>query len=47
METGATWEKQGRSGKLVFSEVITRYLDTAGEPVVTARSVSVRTEGPR
>ena len=47
IETGATWEKQGRSGKLLFSEHITRYLDAAGEPVVTARSVSVRTEGPR
>jgi acyl-CoA thioesterase FadM len=43
-EVGRTWEKEGRSGKLVFSETITRYVDETGEPIVTARSVSVRTE---
>jgi hypothetical protein len=49
--TGAThpgkqWERQGRSGKLVFSESITEYRDQQGELVVTARSVGVMTEGP-
>jgi hypothetical protein len=42
---GKTWEKQGkRAGKLVFSETITEYRDEAGELVVTARGVGVRTE---
>ncbi len=42
---GATWEKQGRrGGKLVFIESITEYRDQAGELVVTARGVGVRTE---
>ena len=44
---GDTWEKEGRrAGKLVFSESITEYRDQAGELVVTARSVGVRTERP-
>jgi hypothetical protein len=43
---GERWEKQGRSGKLVFSEQITEYRDAGGELVVTARSVGVRTERP-
>jgi hypothetical protein len=43
---GESWEKQGRSGKLVFSESITEYRDQDGEVVITARSVGVRTEGP-
>lgn len=43
---GEQWEKQGRSGKLVFSESITEYRDQHGELVVTARSVGVRTERP-
>jgi len=42
---GETWEKQGRrGGKLVFSESVTEYRNAAGELVVTARSVGVRTE---
>jgi len=42
---GETWEKQGRrGGKLVFNELITEYRDEAGELVVTARTVGVRTE---
>jgi acyl dehydratase len=42
---GERWEKEGkRAGKLVFSETITEYRDAAGELVVTARSVGVRTE---
>jgi hypothetical protein len=45
---GSTWEKESRrGGKLLFSEHITDYFDAAtGEPVVTARSVGVRTERP-
>lgn len=43
---GERWEKQGRSGKLVFSEAITEYRDKNGDLVVTARSVGVRTERP-
>ena len=43
---GERWEKQGRSGRLVFSEYITEYRDQHGELVVTARSVGVMTEGP-
>jgi N-terminal half of MaoC dehydratase len=43
---GERWEKQGRSGKLVFSESITEYRDQHGELVITARSVGVRTERP-
>jgi acyl dehydratase len=43
---GEQWEKQGRSGKLVFSEMITEYRDEHGELVVTARGVGVRTERP-
>ncbi len=43
---GKRWEKEGRSGKLVFSESITEYRDERGELVVTARSVGVMTERP-
>ena len=44
---GKTWEKEGkRSGKLVFSESVTEYRNQAGELVVTARGVGVRTERP-
>jgi hypothetical protein len=41
---GGTWEKQGRSGRLRFTEQITEYRDETGELVVTARSVSVQRE---
>ena len=43
---GERWEKQGRSGKLVFSESITDYRDAEGALVVTARAVGVMTERP-
>jgi acyl dehydratase len=43
---GQRWEKQGRSGRLVFFESTTEYRDQDGELVVTARSISVVTEGP-
>jgi hypothetical protein len=44
---GETWEKEGRrGGKLTFSESITEYRNQAGELVVTARGVGVRTERP-
>lgn len=44
---GERWEKQGRSGTLVFTEHITEYRDEQGELVITARSVGVMTEGPK
>jgi hypothetical protein len=44
---GERWEKEGRSGKLVFSEHVTEYRDEQGELVITARSVGVMTEGPK
>ena len=43
---GDSWEKEGRSGKLVFSETITEYRDQHGDLVVTARGVGVMTEKP-
>jgi acyl dehydratase len=43
---GERWEKQGRSGKLIFNEVITEYRDEAGDLVTTARSVGVMTQRP-
>lgn len=43
---GKTWEKQGRSGKLVFNERFIDYHDERGNVVVTARTVAVRTERP-
>ncbi len=43
---GAQWEKEGRSGKLVFSENVTEYRDQNGELVITATGVGVRTERP-
>lgn len=41
-----TWEKNGRTGRLAFVERVTEFCDEAGEPVVTARSVSVVPEAP-
>lgn len=43
---GDTWKKEGRSGKLRFSETITEYRTLDGELVVTARSVGVMTQRP-
>ena len=44
---GKRWERQGRrSGKLVFSELVTEYRDQNGDLVITAISVGVRTERP-
>lgn len=43
---GDQWEKEGRSGRLKFSESVTEYRDQHGELVLTARSVTVLTEGP-
>lgn len=43
---GDSWEKEGRSGKLRFTETITEYRTLDGELVVTARSVGVLTERP-
>lgn len=39
---GETWERDGRSGRLAFSETITDYLSESGELVVRARAVGVR-----
>ena len=44
---GERWEKEGRSGKLVFTEHVTEYRDEQGELVITARGVGVMTEGPK
>jgi hypothetical protein len=43
---GDRWEREGRSGKLLFSETITEYRDQHGELVITARGVGVVTERP-
>jgi acyl dehydratase len=44
VKPGATWTKEGRrGGTLEFSESITEYRNAAGELVVTARGVGVRT----
>ncbi|MCB1645907.1 MAG: MaoC family dehydratase N-terminal domain-containing protein [Pseudomonadales bacterium] len=44
---GKSWEKEGRrGGKLMFSETVTEYRNQAGELVVTATGVGVRTERP-
>ena len=43
--TGKSWEKHGRKGgRLLFSELITEYYDSAGELVVTATAVTVKTQ---
>lgn len=42
---GETWSKQGRSGRLEFSEAVTEYCNPAGEVLVRARKISVRTLG--
>lgn len=39
---GQTWEKRGRSGRLIFTERFTDFYDEGGSLVVTARSVSVQ-----
>lgn len=45
VEEGARWEKESkRAGTLHFEESIVRFVDQAGEPVVTARRVRVITE---
>jgi hypothetical protein len=43
---GESWERDGRSGKLRFSETITEYRDQNGELVISARGVWVMTDGP-
>lgn len=43
---GKSWEKQGKSGKLVFAELITEFWDQTGELVVTVVGLGVRTERP-
>ncbi len=47
IKQGKTWEKESkRAGKLLFAERVVEYRDQSGELVVTARSVSVKTERP-
>jgi hypothetical protein len=42
---GDSWTKQSRSGGVLeFQEILTEYRDVNGELVVTARSVTARTE---
>ena len=41
---GESWQKSGRSGRLVFTQQITEFRDQAGELVVTMRSVGVQRE---
>jgi len=43
---GKSWEREGRSGHLQFSESITEWHDAEGNLVVTTRTVGVRTAGP-
>jgi hypothetical protein len=43
---GRSWEKQGGSGLLRFSERITEYRDADGELVVTSVTTAVVPEGP-
>ncbi len=43
---GKTWEREGRSGHLQFSESITEWHDQHGNLVITTRGVGVRTSGP-
>ncbi|RHW23810.1 hypothetical protein D0Z08_28090 [Nocardioides immobilis] len=40
---GRTWTKNGRSGRLDFSETVTEYRRSDGDVLVRARKVSVRT----
>ncbi|OBY28992.1 hypothetical protein ACT18_25515 [Mycolicibacter kumamotonensis] len=41
---GRSWEKDGKQGRMHFTEVIIEYTDQDGAPVVTARRVGVRIE---
>ena len=41
---GDTWQKQGRrGGVLTFREIITEFVDAAGEPAVTMTWINVST----
>lgn len=42
VEDGRAWTKNGRIGTLHFQEKVRRFVDAAGEPAVTVRSVTVR-----
>jgi N-terminal half of MaoC dehydratase len=43
LAVGESWEKEGRSGRLVFTPTTIEYRNREGELVVTARSVAVAT----
>jgi hypothetical protein len=42
---GDSWTKNGRSGRLEFTETVTEYRNQEGALLVRARKVSVRTSG--
>ena len=44
IEAREPWEKSGRSGRLLFTELVTEFRDQNGELVVTMRSVGVQRE---
>jgi hypothetical protein len=46
VKPGRSWEREGRSGKLSFSEFVTEFRDQNGELVVTCRTVGVMTHRP-
>ncbi|MET0780659.1 MAG: MaoC family dehydratase N-terminal domain-containing protein [Microbacterium sp.] len=39
---GETWTKDGRSGTMTFTEILTEYRDEVGDVVVTGRAVRVK-----
>ncbi|MDF3310059.1 MaoC family dehydratase N-terminal domain-containing protein [Rhodococcus sp. T2V] len=39
---GATWTKEGRSGTMIFNEILTEYRDQDGELIVSGRAVRVK-----
>jgi acyl dehydratase len=43
-EAGESWEKPGKSGRLLFSQQITEFRDQSGDLVITMRSVGVQRE---
>ncbi|RYE41530.1 MAG: hypothetical protein EOP24_36480 [Hyphomicrobiales bacterium] len=44
---GRTWQRQGRTGTLQFTEALTDFLDVEGEVVVRTRRVGVRVHRKR
>ena len=46
MSIGNEWTKEGRTGLLRFTEIVTEYRDAHGELVITGRAVAVLTPPP-